>query len=156
MANLHKYTLYLYIRKSNLLGSYLPSIAAWWPALGIVSSQGTGCLSFCRRLCTLHWLWPAPCLKDFYIHCRCLHWREATLSSRSPFCHKSEIVSTDIGFPHFPSIGSDDRPPLPPPGVENVKIWENSEKIRVVGSLKTDIRAINNFFLTENKRKEIC
>ena len=29
---------------------------------------------------------------------------------------------------HFPSIGSDD--PHPPLGVENVKIQENSEKIR--------------------------
>ena len=28
---------------------------------------------------------------------------------------------------HFPSIGSDDPPPV---GVENVKIRENSEKIR--------------------------
>ena len=33
-------------------------------------------------------------------------------------------------LPHFPSIGSDDPPPLPPLGVENVKIRENSEQIR--------------------------
>ena len=34
------------------------------------------------------------------------------------------------GSSHFPSKGSDD-PPLPPPlGIENVKIQENSEKIR--------------------------
>ena len=33
--------------------------------------------------------------------------------------------------PHFPSIGSDDPPTSPPPlGVKNVKIQENSEKIR--------------------------
>ena len=32
--------------------------------------------------------------------------------------------------PHFPRIGSDDLPPPPPLGVENVKIRENSEKIR--------------------------
>ena len=31
---------------------------------------------------------------------------------------------------HFPSIGSDDPPPSPPLGVKNVKIQENSEKIR--------------------------
>ena len=31
---------------------------------------------------------------------------------------------------HFPSIGSDDPPPPPPLGVKNVKIQENSEKIR--------------------------
>ena len=33
------------------------------------------------------------------------------------------------GYPHFPSIGSYD-PPSPPLGVENVKIRDNSEKIR--------------------------
>ena len=35
-----------------------------------------------------------------------------------------------IFFPHFPCMGSDDPPPPPPLGVENVKIGENSEKIR--------------------------
>ena len=36
---------------------------------------------------------------------------------------------TDMRVPHFPSIGSED-PHLPPLGVKNVKIQENSEKIR--------------------------
>ena len=35
-------------------------------------------------------------------------------------------IRRSSAFPHFPSIGSDD----PPLGVENVKIRENSEKIR--------------------------
>ena len=35
-----------------------------------------------------------------------------------------------IGLCTFPTKGSDDHPPPPPLGVENVKIRENSEKIR--------------------------
>ena len=34
-----------------------------------------------------------------------------------------------LNIAHSPSIGSDEPPP-PPLGVENVKIQENSEKIR--------------------------
>ena len=41
---------------------------------------------------------------------------------------------------HFPSIGSDDPPPSPPLGIENVKIQENYEKIR--GPSTTLFRAL--------------
>ena len=46
----------------------------------------------------------------------------------------------NTSYAHFPSIGSDD--PSPPLGVENVKIQENSEKIRgplqpVLGPLRS-------------------
>ena len=48
---------------------------------------------------------------------------------REPAIRMVDIRDYQYFFAHFPCIGSDD-PPLPPLGIENVKIQENSEKIR--------------------------
>ena len=59
------------------------------------------------------------------------HWSDCTRGEgREREGHKDITWDIFSGKPsHFLSIGSED-PPLPPLGVKNVKIQENSEKIR--------------------------